>query len=220
MPTTQPFDTTATGTGLTIPTITPERGGNDSGADDKADNEDGKIPATTSSNHSGGLTAGAKAGVGVGAAAAVIIILALILIWLRKRKRSRARAGGYLEPTRSERELKEKEGVGIVAHSTHGSTSQIAGSEAAGMGAGAGVARSGSYHLGDDRSGLGGGAAAPAVGKKPIAGAAGAEDLENGRESRASVPTQTLSEEERARWEEEERRLDADIAEAERRRRV
>lgn len=185
-----------------------------SGKDKDGNDSKPAAPASASTGGGGGgLSTGAKAGVGVGAAVVVILILGLIFFVMRRRKRGRQVAGGYVTPTRSERELKEKEvAVGVLPHSTNGSTNNLGSVHEGGAVAPVGLARGGSYNRGDDRTGLG----APAVGRKQVG-----EDLENGRESRTSVPTTTaLSDEERLRWEEEERRLDADIAEAERRRRA
>jgi len=180
------------------------------------DNDDDDSLRAEGGGRGGGLSTGAKAGVGVGAALAVILILGLILFVMRRRRRGRKVAGGYMTPIRSERELREKEAaVGVVSRSTSGSTTNLGpGTEGSAVQPD-GLTRGGSYHTGDDhRPDLGG---AGAVGRKPVGAAS--EEVESWRESRANAPTATVqSDEERLRWEEEERRLDADIAEAERRR--
>ena len=93
------------------------------------------------------------------------------------------------------------------------------------------MARGTSYRAGDDRGGLDGGAAGSLGRGDGSVGSAGRS--RNGELARkpvgegavaGTVPvvpvaaTTLLSDEERERWEEEERRLDEDIAEAERRR--
>ena len=176
----------------------------------------------------GGLSAGAKAGIAVGAVLGVLAIVSLIFLCLRRRKTTLKTAGGYYGDTPgSSNDLREKEaGVGIAAIPV--SASPTSGGHHAHNRDAAMLGRGNSGRVVDgaslERGDVGGhatpvaGLGAASVARKPI-GSRGVNDVEPaGREGAMSSQSRVLSDEETARWEEEERRLDEDIAEAERRR--
>lgn len=186
----------------------------------------------------GGLSPGAKAGIAVGAVVGVLAILALIFLCMRRRKSKRATAGGYFgDAPGSTNDIREKEAsVGIAAipvsssstfdgnhHSVHPDAALI------GRGISARVVDGATMERGDGvgrHATTGHAAATPVAGtgaatvaRKPIGNrTVSAEERGTERDGAISAQSQVLSDEERARWEEEERRLDEDIAEAERRR--
>jgi hypothetical protein len=164
-------------------------------------------PHSTPSNK--GLSTGAKAGIGVGVAAAVLIVIALLVAWWVRRTRRAS--------TRNGRGAGEKESV-LAAAAPGGA---------------------GEYRDADEAGGavVGGVVGGTPVTRKPVGvpavtneaaladavspasttvGLVGAQHRGAGGEGAAQESM--LNAEERERWEEEERRLDEDIAEAERRR--
>ena len=197
---------------------------NASGNSTRIPGEDGQ----PQKHKSTGLSDGAKAGIAVGAVLGVLLLLALIFLCLRRRKSKRKTAGGYYGGALgSSNDLREKEaGVGIAAipvsasptsdgHHAHNGDAAMLGRGNSGR-----VVDGASLERGDvgGHAAPVGGVGAAGVARKPI-GSRGVSDEEPvGREGALSSQSQVLSDEERARWEEEERRLDEDIAEAERRR--
>ena len=175
-----------------------------------------------------GLKTGEKAGIAVGAVLGVLAIVALIFLCLRRRKSKRKTPGGYFgDAPGSANDLREKDaGVGIATISVSASPSSDdhahhnRDASMIGRGNSERVVDGASLERGDV-----GGHAAPVVGvggavvaRKPIGSRSVSDENRIGREGAMSSQSQVLSEEERARWDEEERRLDEDIAEAERRR--
>ncbi|OBT58270.1 hypothetical protein VE04_01558 [Pseudogymnoascus sp. 24MN13] len=167
----------------------------------------GLAPPSAPSNK--GLSTGAKAGIGVGVAAAVLIVIALLVAWWARRTRRAS--------TRNGRGAGEKESV-LAAAAPGGS---------------------GEYRDADEAGGavVGGVVGGSPVTRKPVGvpavaneaaladavspasttvGVVGAQHRGAGGEG--ATQESMLNAEERERWEEEERRLDEDIAEAERRR--
>lgn len=187
--------------------------------------------ASSQQNKDGGskpLGNGAKAGIAVGAVLGVFLIVALIFLCLRRRRSERKTAGGYYgDAPGSFNDMREKEaGVGIVAipvsvsptsdrhHSHNGDAVMLGQGNSRRVVDGASLEREDVGGHAAPVAGVG----AAGVARKPI-GSRGVSDEEAvGGESAMSSHFQVLSGEERARWEEEERRLDEDIAEAERRR--
>lgn len=184
----------------------------------------------------GGLSPGAKAGISVGAVLGVLAILALIFLCLHRRKSKRVTAGGYYgDAPGSSNDLREKEaGVGIAAIPLSASqspaserNSHVAGDSASlGRGHSARVVDGATMERGDGvgrhattghTAPVAAAAAAAPVSRKPVHRNVSDEEPGTQRDGAISSQSQGLSDEERARWEEEERRLDEDIAEAERR---
>lgn len=180
------------------------------------------------SNDSKGLSDGAKAGIAVGAVLGVLLLLALIFLCLRRRKSKRKTAGGYYgDAPGSSNDLREKEArVGIAAvpasespssdghHAHNGDAAMLERGNSGRVVDGASLERG---DVGGHAAPVGGVGAAGVV-RKPIGSRGVSDEKPVGREGAISSQSQMLSDEERARWEEEERRLDEDIAEAERRR--
>ncbi|KFX88353.1 hypothetical protein O988_09040 [Pseudogymnoascus sp. VKM F-3808] len=164
------------------------------------------VAPDSSSSH--GLSTGAKAGIGVGVAAAVLIVIALIVAWwVRRQRRASARNGRT--------GTGEKESV-LAAAAPGGSGEYRDADEAGGAVVGSSPvtrkpvgmpAASTEAALADAVS-----PASTTVGVVRGPSRAGAG------EGSGAVQESMLNAEERERWEEEERRLDEDIAEAERRR--
>ncbi|KFY83892.1 hypothetical protein V500_09799 [Pseudogymnoascus sp. VKM F-4518 (FW-2643)] len=156
-----------------------------------------------------GLSTGAKAGIGVGVAAAVLILIAvLVALWVRRTRRASSRNGHG--------GAGEKESV--LAAAAPGGSGEYRDADEAGAGAGVvggspvtrkpvGVPATNEAALAD--------AVSPA---STTVGVVGAQNRGAGGERTAAAQESMLNAEERERWEEEERRLDEDIAEAERRR--
>lgn len=180
----------------------------------------------------GGLGTGAKAGIAVGTTLGVLALIAFIFFCLRRRKSKRKTAGGYYDdaPGRSN-DLREKEaGVGIAAIPVSASPTDDGNGHASGDAALIGRGKSarvvdGSYIEDGDRVGRHAttGHASPAatgagMARKPVGHRSVSDEEREGRNGAVSSQGQVLNNEERARWDEEERRLDEDIAEAERRR--
>ncbi|OBT75962.1 hypothetical protein VF21_05760 [Pseudogymnoascus sp. 05NY08] len=165
----------------------------------------GLAPPSAPSNK--GLSTGAKAGIGVGVAAVVLIVIALLVAWWVRRTRRGSTRGG----------AGEKESV--LAAAAPGGAGEYRDADEAG-GAVVGVVVGGSPVT---RKPVG----APVTNEAALADAVspasttvgvvgGAQRRGAGGEGAAQESM--LNAEERERWEEEERRLDEDIAEAERRR--
>ncbi|KFZ08957.1 hypothetical protein V502_09023 [Pseudogymnoascus sp. VKM F-4520 (FW-2644)] len=156
-----------------------------------------------------GLSTGAKAGIGVGVAAAVLILIAvLVALWVRRARRASSRSGRG--------GAGEKESV--LAAAAPGGSGEYRDADEAGAGAGVvggspvtrkpvGVPATNEAALAD--------AVSPA---STTVGVVGAQSRGAGGQGTGAAQESMLNAEERERWEEEERRLDEDIAEAERRR--
>lgn len=169
--------------------------------------------APTSAPTSKGLSTGAKAGIGVGVAAAVLIVIALLVAWwVRQTRRASTRNG---------RGAGEKESV-LAAAAPGGSGEYRDADEAGGA------------VIGGVVGGVVGGSPVTRkpVGAPPVTNEAALADAvspasttvgvvgaqRRGAGGEGAAQESMLNAEERERWEEEERRLDEDIAEAERRR--
>ncbi|KFY69730.1 hypothetical protein V498_10421 [Pseudogymnoascus sp. VKM F-4517 (FW-2822)] len=150
-----------------------------------------------------GLSTGAKAGIGAGVAAAVLIVIALVVAWWVRRSRRASsrngRSGG----------MGEKESV-LAAAAPGGAEYRDADEAGSGVVGGSPVTRKPVGVPATSEAALAD-AVSPA---STTVGVAGGQTRGAGGEGQQSM----LNAEERERWEEEERRLDEDIAEAERRR--
>lgn len=224
---TDPANTSALG-------VLPKQTGGGAGAmSDAPPSKETGAPNDASNNALGGasgagLSTGAKAGIAVGAVLAVLATVALIFLCLRRRKSKRKTPGGYFgDAPSSSNDLREKEAaVGIAANPV--SASLTSDGHHAHNGAAAILGRGHSERVVDgaslERGDVGGhatpvaGVGAAGVARKPIGSWGVSNDEPIGREGAMSSQSQVLTDEERATWEEEERRLDEDIAEAERRR--
>lgn len=162
------------------------------------------IPTGVASAPSKGLSTGAKAGIGVGVAAAVLIVIALIVAWWVRRSRrasSRNGRGGGLGEKESVLAAVAPGGAGEYRDADEARGGVVGGSPVARKPVG--VPATNEAALAD--------AVSPASTTVGVVRGAGGEGSGAAQES-------MLNAEERERWEEEERRLDEDIAEAERRR--
>ncbi|KFY17645.1 hypothetical protein V492_00496 [Pseudogymnoascus sp. VKM F-4246] len=163
-------------------------------------NSSGKAPASSPSS---GLSTGAKAGIGVGVAAAVLIIIALVVAWwLRRSRRASSRNGG----------VGEKESVLAAGASGGGGEYRDADEAGAAIVGGSPITRKPIGAPVSNEAALAG-AVSPA---STTVGVVGGQS--RGAGGPVASQESMLNAEERERWEEEERRLDEDIAEAERRR--
>ncbi|KFY41028.1 hypothetical protein V494_03243 [Pseudogymnoascus sp. VKM F-4513 (FW-928)] len=168
--------------------------------DSATGNSSGKAPA---SSPSPGLSTGAKAGIGVGVAAAVLIIIALVVAWwLRRSRRASSRNGG----------VGEKESVLAAGASGGGGEYRDADEAGAAIVGGSPITRKPIGAPVSNDAALAG-AVSPA---STTVGVVGGQS--RGAGGPVASQESMLNAEERERWEEEERRLDEDIAEAERRR--
>lgn len=150
-----------------------------------------------------GLSTGAKAGIGAGVAVAVLIVIALLVAWWVRRSRrasSRNGRGGGMG---------EKESV-LAAAAPGGAEYRDADEAGSGVVGGNPVTRKPVGAPATSEAALAN-AVSPA---STTVGVAAGQTRGAGGEGQQPM----LNAEERERWEEEERRLDEDIAEAERRR--
>lgn len=168
------------------------------------------IPGVESASApSKGLSTGAKAGIGVGVAAAVLVVIAvLVALWVRRARRASSRNGRG--------GAGEKESV--LAAAAPGGSGEYRDADEAGAGAGvvggSPVTRKPVGVPATNEAAL----AAAVSPASTTVGIVGAQSRGAGREGTGAAQESMLNAEERERWEEEERRLDEDIAEAERRR--
>jgi hypothetical protein len=167
----------------------------------------GNVPTVApDSSSSHGLSTGAKAGIGVGVAAAVLIVIALIVAWwVRRQRRASARNGRT--------GTGEKESV--LAAAAPGGSGEYRDADEAG-GAVVGSSPVTRKPVGMPAAST---EAALADAVSPASTTVGVvRGPSRAGEGSGAVQESMLNAEERERWEEEERRLDEDIAEAERRR--
>ena len=168
------------------------------------------IPSVESASApSKGLSTGAKAGIGVGVAAAVLVVIAvLVTLWVHRARRASSRNGRG--------GAGEKESV--LAAAAPGGSGEYRDADEAGAGAGVvGGSPVTRKPVGVPTTNEAALAAAVSPASTTV-GVVGAQSRGAGGEGTAAAQESMLNAEERERWEEEERRLDEDIAEAERRR--
>ncbi|OBT66715.1 hypothetical protein VE03_03861 [Pseudogymnoascus sp. 23342-1-I1] len=162
---------------------------------------------TSSGSVSGstGLSTGAKAGIGAGVAVAALLVIALLVAWWVRRSRrasSRNGRGGGIGEKESVLAAAAPGGAGEYRDADEAGNGVVGGSPVTRKPVGVPPATN-EAALAD--------AVSPA---STTVGVVGAQTRGAGAEGQQSM----LNAEERERWEEEERRLDEDIAEAERRR--
>ncbi|ELR10322.1 hypothetical protein VC83_07951 [Pseudogymnoascus destructans] len=155
-----------------------------------------------------GLSTGAKAGIGVGVAAAVLIVIALLVAWWVRRTRRAS--------TRNGRGGGAGEKESVLAAAAPGGAGEYRYADEAGGGVVVGGSPVTRKPVGVPVANEAALADAVSPASTTVGVVGGAQRRGAGGEGAAQESM--LNAEERERWEEEERRLDEDIAEAERRR--